>query len=54
MAVGAARTKPAGAAWCFDDRQEYAEVLQAATMALYASGSDAGALGPDDVHALLI
>jgi len=49
MAVGAARIRPAGGAWVWDMRAHTAEVLQAATLALHASASDAGALGPGDV-----
>jgi hypothetical protein len=54
MAVGAARIRPAGGAWVWDNRAYAAEVLHAATLALHASASDAGGLGPEDVTVLWV
>lgn len=53
-AVGAARIRPMGAAWLWDNRSLYVEVLQAATLGLHASNSDAGALGPDEITAVWV
>jgi hypothetical protein len=39
MAAGAAQVRPSRAAWYWDDRAYGAELLQAATWALYAAGA---------------
>ncbi len=54
-AIGGAKMKRLGrAGWVWHPDGLYAELAAAATLALHASGSDAGALGPDDVTVLWI
>jgi hypothetical protein len=54
-AIGGAKMKRLGrAGWVWHPDGLHAELAAAATLALHASGSDAGALGPDDVTVLWI
>jgi hypothetical protein len=54
-AIGAAKMKRAGrSGWVWHPDALYAELAAAATLALHAAGSDAGALAPGDVTVLLI